>query len=208
MPSAHRTLVDLFAGHQWQKNTQAIVTSGTQLPTQRQVFCRVRPGSRWNPCRDEPWPPEVSAAMRDGVDEVVLGTKWLNFWNYAVLPAVSVVALLMTFQLPRLRYEMFPIAILCVAVAFGLRKRQLWAWQWNWVVLVVVCLAMLVPLSIRETHGDFTDSVANALEELLSVGWTQFDDLVGPFAIRLILVSFLWLLPNWLYWKKRKRLFS
>ena len=49
--------------------------------------------------------------------------------------------------MPRLRYEMFPILIRCIAVAFGLRKRELWAQQWNWVVPVVVCLAMLVPLS-------------------------------------------------------------
>jgi hypothetical protein len=77
-----------------------------------------------------------------------------------------------------------------VRPGFQAPKEKLWAWQWIWVVLVVVCLAMLVPLSIRETRSDFADSVANALNELILVGWTQFEDLVVSFAIRLILVSF------------------
>ena len=136
------------------------------------------------------------------------GTRWLKFWNYIVLPAVGMVALLMIFDLPRIRYEMLPIAILCVTVAVGLRERKLWAWRWNWVVLVVTCLALLVPLQIRDTHGDFADLVAHGIGELLSIDWAQVDDLIVPFAIRLILVSLLWFLPNWLYWRKRKLLFS
>lgn len=146
--------------------------------------------------------------MRGGNDEVVLGTKWLNFWNYAVLPVVGVLALLLAFQMPGLQYGVVPIAILCLAVAYGLRKRHLWAWQWNWVVLAVICLAMLMPLHIREIHVVFIDSIAKALNQLLSVGWTQPHDFGISFAIRLIFVSFFWVLPNWIYWKKRERLFS
>ncbi len=136
------------------------------------------------------------------------GTKWIKFWNYVVLPAVGLVALLMTFDLPRLRYEMLPIAILCGTVAFGLRERKLWAWRWNWIVIVVISLALLVPFTIRDTHGDFADLLAHGVSELLAIDWAQVDDLILPFATRLIGVSLLWLLPNWLYWKKRKGLFS
>ncbi len=136
------------------------------------------------------------------------GTKWLRFWNYVVLPAVGVVALVMIFDLPRLRYEMLPIAILCVSVAFGLRERKLWAWRWNWIVIVIISLALLVPFTVRDTHDDFADLVAHGIGELLSTDWAKLDDLVAPFAIRLVLVSLVWLLPNWLYWKKRKGLFS
>jgi hypothetical protein len=153
--------------------------------------------------------PEVSQeAMRGGEDGVVLGIKWLKFWNYAVLPAVGVVALLLAFQMPGLQYGVVPIGMLSIAVAYGLRKRQLWAWQWNWVVVAVICLAMLVPVPIREIHVGFIDYGARALNELLSIDWTQPRDFVVSVAIRLILVSFLWILPNWLYWKKRERLFS
>ena len=53
------------------------------------------------------------------------GIEWLKFWNYAIIPAVDVLALLSTFRLPRLRYEMIPIAILCIVEALGLRKREL-----------------------------------------------------------------------------------
>jgi hypothetical protein len=135
------------------------------------------------------------------------GTKWLKFWNYVVVPAVGVIALVMTFDLPRFRFEMFPIAILCGSVAFGLRERKLWAWRWNWVVLGVTSVALLVPLQIRDTYSDFGDLVAHGVGELLSTDWAKVDDLVLPFAIRLVLVSLVWLLPNWLYWKKRKGLF-
>lgn len=109
--------------------------------------------------------------------------------------------------MPGLQYGVVPIAIPCIAVALGVRNKQLWAWQWNWIVLAVICLAMLAPLPIREIHVVFIDSIAKALNELLLVGWTQPDDLVVSFAIRLIFVSFLWILPNWLYWRKRESLF-
>lgn len=136
------------------------------------------------------------------------GTKWLKFWNYFVLPLLGVIALLMTFHLPRIRYEMLPIAVLCFSVAFGLRERKLWAWRWNWVALVITCLALLVPLRIRAIHADFPDLLAHGASELLAADWDQVDELIGPFAWRLILVCLVWLVPNWLYWTKRKGLFS
>ena len=140
----------------------------------------------------------------------MLGTKWLKFWTYAGLPGVGLVALLLSFQLPRFGYEILPIAILCAAVAFGLHKRKLWGWQWNWVVVTVVYLVLLVPLPIREAHGGFAEFLARGAVNLLSMRWTQDrpGDLLVPLATRLILVSILWLLPNWLYWKKRRGIFS
>ena len=136
------------------------------------------------------------------------GTRWLKFWNYVVLPALGIVALLMVFDLPDIRYEMLPIAILCAAVAFGLRERRLWAWRWNWVVLAVTSWALLVPFQVRDIHDDFTALLAQGISEMLSIDWAHLDDLLGPFVIRLVLVGLLWFLPNWLYWKKRKGLFS
>jgi hypothetical protein len=140
----------------------------------------------------------------------MLGTKWLKFWVYGGLPAVGVVAFLMFFHLPRLRYEILPIAMLCFAVAVGLHQRKLWGWRWNWLVLAIVYLALLVPLQIRETRGDFANFVTQGVVEFISKHWTRdsIGDLIVPLAIRLVLVGLFWLFPNWLYWKKRQMLFS
>jgi len=100
-------------------------------------------------------------AFRPVNDPGARGTQSLKGRTYVALPAAGVVTIVMTFQLPRFRYEMFAIAVLCVTVAFGLHGRERWAWQWNWIVLAVICLAMLVALPLRDSHGDFADFVAN-----------------------------------------------
>jgi hypothetical protein len=143
-------------------------------------------------------------------DSRELGTRWLKFWSYVGLPVVTIVAFLVSLDLPRFRYENVPIAVLCLAVALGIHKRKLWAWQWNWLALALVYVAMLVPIPIRDFHGSFPDFVAQGAKELLSTRWTRdsFGDLLLPFAIRLILASLVWLWPNWVYWKKRVALFS
>ena len=143
-------------------------------------------------------------------DSGALGTKWLKFWNYVGLPVGIVVAFLVSLDLPRFRYENVPIAVLCIAVAVGMHKRKLWAWQWNWLALALVYVGMLVPIPIRDFNGSFPDFVAQGVKELLSTRWTRgsVGDLALPFAIRLLVASFIWLWPNWVYWKKRVGLFS
>jgi hypothetical protein len=143
-------------------------------------------------------------------EPTALGTRWLKFWTYVGLPVGTIVAFLVSLDLPRFRYENLPIAILCVAVAVGLHKRKLWAWQWNWLALALVYVAMLVPVPIREFNGSFPDLVTEGLKALISIRWTRdrLGDLALPFAIRLILASLIWLWPNWLYWKRRVELFS
>jgi hypothetical protein len=132
----------------------------------------------------------------------------MKIWIYAVLPGIGLAALLASFHLPGFRYELFPVGVLCILVVFGLHKRELWAWQWNWLVLIVVFLVLLVPLPLRQEHGNFMDFVANGVSELLAIGWTQSGESFLQLAARLVLAGLVWLLPNSLYWKKRRHLFS
>jgi len=143
-------------------------------------------------------------------DPRTLGVKWLKFWTYVGVPVGTLLAFMVSFDLPRFRYENIAIALLCAIVAFGLHKRKLWAWQWNWVVIGLIYVAMLVPLPVREFGGSLGDFVARGAKELISMQWTRdsLGDLLLPFAVRLILASLLWLWPNVLYWKKRATLFS
>ena len=146
---------------------------------------------------------------RHSAAPAVLGTRWLKFWNYVGLPVGGTVAFLIFLDVPAFRYEIVPLAILFFAVAFGLHKRRLWAWQWNWFVLAVIFVAMLVPTPIRDAPGGPNVSIAQGLFKLLSIDWKyeRLRDLAVPFAIRLILAGLFWFWPNWIYWRKRERLF-
>lgn len=143
-------------------------------------------------------------------DPIVLGTKWLRFWTYIGLPVLTIVAFLISLDLPGMRYENLPIAILCLTVAGGLHKRKLWAWQWNWLAIALVYVAALVPFPIRDFNGSYPDFLAQGMKQLISTRWTRdsLGDVALPFTIRLILASLVWLWPNWLYWKKRMPLFA
>ncbi len=143
-------------------------------------------------------------------DPTVPGTRWMKFWTRVGLPGVGVFAMVMSFSLPEFRYEVFPIGIVCIATAFGLHQGRLWAWRSNWIVLGVITLALLVPLPLREIHGGFANFVARGIVRFISPHFARdgVGDPIVPFAIRLVLVSLLWALPNWLYWKNRQGLFS
>jgi hypothetical protein len=145
-----------------------------------------------------------------GTEARVVGTAWLKFWNYVGLPAVCAIGFLATLDLPRFRYEVVPIAILAVAVAVGLHRRKLWGWQLNWLVIAVIYLAFLVPIPIRDPFASLVGIVTHGGIQLRSIDWTRdsLGDLALPVAIRLVFVSFVWLWPNWIYWKRREKLFS
>ncbi|MBM3273182.1 zinc ribbon domain-containing protein [Candidatus Kaiserbacteria bacterium] len=122
-------------------------------------------------------------------DPATLGTKWLKFWNYFSLPVGGVFGLLMSLGLPALGIIMVPLAILQFVVAYGLHHRKLWAWQWNWALVAITYISMLIPTPTPGSHGGTAD-------------------LVVQFVIKLILGSLIWMWPNYVYWKKRKGLFS
>jgi hypothetical protein len=113
------------------------------------------------------------------------GTKWLKFWNYFSLPVGGVLGLLMSLGVPALGIIMVPIAVLQFAVAYGLHNRKIWAWRWNWVVIVLTWFSGAIPNSFGSSV-DF---------------WAKFVILVPVFGL-------VWMWPNYVYWKKRRLLFS
>jgi hypothetical protein len=125
------------------------------------------------------------AAPADISSETQLGTKWLKFWNYFSLPVGGVLGLLMTLGIPAFGIIMVPLAVLQFVVAYGLHHRRLWAWKWNWALIVLSYLSALNPTA--------ADGSANLVEH---------------FVIVLILGGLIWMWPNYVYWTKRKRLFS
>jgi len=72
-------------------------------------------------------------------------------------------------------------------VIYGLHRRKLWAWQWNWIVISIAYVGMLVPMFPNTS----------------SIG-----DMFMQFVVRLFVGSLIWMWPNYVYWKKRKNLFS
>ncbi len=119
-----------------------------------------------------------------------IGTKWLKFWNYASLPIGGIINLffgyLMLLNFPIIGIIIISMAIIQFAVAYGLHYRKLWAWQWNWVIIGIAYLGMLIPILPNGSDNG----------------------VVVQFIIRLVVSSLIWMWPNYVYWKKRKILFS
>lgn len=157
----------------------------------------------------EPPPPNVQREPRDSLDideeafyektkqssegetEKGLPIRWLNFYVYVRIPLgilISVVSGLASFAL----YPDDPAVLLfvlgltafdlCLAIflLIGLHRRRLWGWRLNWFVLVLEVL--LRPLDKAE-------------------------DATMYFAF-LIAAALFWLLPNAIYFKKRRHLFT
>ena len=118
-----------------------------------------------------------------------LGTKWLKFWNYFSLPAGGILGLLMVLSLPVFGIIFVPIAILQLVVAYGLHYRRLWAWRWNWVLIVITYIGMAIPKPTLGVYGN-------------GVYW------VSQFVSVTVLGGLIWMWPNYVYWKKRRALFS
>jgi hypothetical protein len=120
-------------------------------------------------------------------DTKILGTKWLKFWNYFSLPVGSVLGLLMSLGMST-SIIMVPMSILDFVVACGLHYRKLWAWKWNWVIIVISYISLIIPTPAPWSQGDA--------------------DLVLQFVTKFVVGSLFWMWPNYVYWQKRKGLFT
>ena len=147
--------------------------------------------------------PQEANAPREEQIKQELPTNWLNFYvgvriplgigiavirgmaaSYAALFGVGAFAAsaapeVRAFGLSTLITTPFDIC-LAVLVFVGLRRRRLWGWWLNWFVLVL------------ETLGRPLDMADN----------------VTMYPVFLIAVALLWFLPNAIYFKKRRNLFT
>lgn len=123
-----------------------------------------------------------------------LGTKWLSFYTYGFLPFRIVAGLVPVLaQYDKLReagysptisfQDLAPSiiwGIFTLVVLYGLHKRQMWGWTINWVYLFAFVLG---------------SPVGNTRE-------------FGTYVVAIILLGLVFLLPNFIYFKKRKVLFQ
>jgi len=108
-----------------------------------------------------------------------LSLSWFNFYVYFRLPAGIVVSFLFLFFGGLITFlSLIEIAI-AGALFWGLKERKSWAYKMNFVVLIAETI--LRPLG----------SISSVME----------------FVIFVVIFSLIWLLPNWIYFKKRKYLF-
>lgn len=114
-----------------------------------------------------------------------LGTKWLKFWNYFSLPVGGILCILFVFAFPEPKYGFLGLSYLHFYLAYGLHRRQMWAWQWNWVMIFATWVVGAVP-----------DFFASAIDF-----WMQY-------LIMFLIFGVIWMWPNYVYWNKRKGLFS
>lgn len=123
-----------------------------------------------------------------------LGIKWLIYWAYVHLPFTGIIGIgigaLLVSQIAWLGIIVIAICAPYLAASIGIYKRKVWGWWLNWLTVALNSINGLVPNSY-ETIGDpITSQVA------------------GEFAVRLFFVSIIWILPNVIYWRKRRHLFS
>ena len=77
-------------------------------------------------------------------------------------------------------------------------------------VVAVIYIAFLVPIPIRDPFASLVGLVTQGGIQLRSIDWTRdsLGDLALPVVLRLAFVSAVWFWPNWVYWKRREKLFN
>jgi len=138
-------------------------------------------------------PPAITTAQPP-ISSKQLGTKWFTFWAYINLPIMGglgvLVAIVLATKIFWLGAAFFVICAPYLAAAYGLHKRKAWGWRLNWLTIAINCINGLVPNSL-DTFGDPITS--RVLAEV---------------AVRAVVVSAIWVLPNIIYWRKRRFMFT
>jgi lysylphosphatidylglycerol synthetase-like protein (DUF2156 family) len=128
-----------------------------------------------------------------------LPTAWLRFWIWWRLPLAALTAAMVAIGVTiRIQPIAFPITFLVlllgfaasaflVALAVGLQKRQTWAWNANWAVI----------------FGETVVAPATGLGGAKSSG-----EAVVIYVVLLATALVCWALPNSIYFRKRRILFS
>ena len=125
------------------------------------------------------------------IETVILKTKWLSFWNYFCLPISGIINIYtVLFSLDILFcFIAAMFAIVQLSTAWGLHFRKLWAWRLNWVALLMSYYGgVTLPRFIKLSYG--------------------YEEPGTQLVLRIFFGALIWLLPNIIYWEKRKNLFT
>lgn len=124
-------------------------------------------------------------------NEIATQIKWLLYWTYFQLPLGSLILLLAYIKTPTVISMVisFPIIFLQCAVIYGIHHRKLWAWKWNWTLILFVSFTAIF-------------NPANPFVNKSGMGF-EFE-----LMLRIVVFALFWLWPNYVYWNKRKHLFS
>jgi len=107
-----------------------------------------------------------------------------------MLPLDTLLLLTSAFMAPFALAAAVPFVLLYLGIAYGLHRRRLWAWTWNWAMVGLTYLLLIDPTSALG----------------LSVSSIEGAGLIYP--LRLAFYALIWIWPNYIYWMKRKALFS
>lgn len=122
---------------------------------------------------------------------VILKTKWLSFWNYFCLPIYGIINIYIALTSPDIIFGFITIilAIVQLSTAWGLHYRRMWAWRLNWIALLINYYGgVTLPRFIKHIYG--------------------YEEPGTQLTLRIIFGALIWILPNIIYWKKRKNLFT
>ena len=182
---------------------------GTRRPADDDLYCR-HCGSRYTnlgsvsslTSQSEEHPPIATTStlepteVEGGITAATnhtneLKTNWLDFWIYVRLPLTVLAGIPVMFKAasPESLFGTIiveiPLACLAVVLFIGLRKRRLSAWQLNFLWI-------------------FLDVLGFAGERVTASAGDKLATFVGAFAV----YSVIWGAPNYVYFKKRRVLFT
>ena len=129
-----------------------------------------------------------------GANSAPLGTRWLKFWIYFSLPIGGVLDFQEVLEIYPTLVSSPAFSAVCtivlvdivmrVGLIFGLLCRKGWAWKWNWVFIALIWLCPT------------------------SQGFRSAEEFWGIYLTKIIGFGLVWMWPNYVYWKKRRGLFS
>ena len=115
----------------------------------------------------------------------LLGTRWLSFCTYYQYPVGGLATIWAALGVPIPKFPMIisltlPLTFFLFAMAYGLHRRRIWAWKANWGVMVLGGAAFLLEQSSKD--------LAVVLITVSGIG--------------------IWGWLSFIYWSKRRELFS
>jgi hypothetical protein len=123
--------------------------------------------------------PVAENSKNEIIQDKIFYMKWFYFYSYILLPVLTISMLARINRLESIEsYIALMLCVYLIITLIGLYLRRLWGWKMNWVILVFLTLQSPIQ------------------------GIKRISYLTG-----LVIMAYIWLFPNYIYFKKRKHLF-